>query len=92
MKSILQTEKECYVCKTTQSLQLHHIFFGRNRKRADKEGCTCYLCQYHHTGSGGVHNNRELDLKLKKLCEARWLEYYSKGIDDFIERYGKNYL
>lgn len=52
MKSILQTNKECYVCKTTYNLHLHHICYGvANRKISDKNGFVVYLCQYHHEGT-----------------------------------------
>ena len=92
--SIIQFNKECYVCKTTRNLHLHHIFEGTaNRKKSDKDGCTVYLCGYHHNlSSEGVHQNHDLDLKLKRLGEICWLEYYKKDISDFIARYGKNYL
>ena len=93
MKSILQDEKECFFCKTTLNLDRHHIFFGvANRKISDQDGCVVYLCASHHTGTHGVHHNRELDLKLKRICERAWLEYYDKTIDDFIKRYGKSFL
>lgn len=92
-KSLLQTEKECYVCGTTQGLHYHHIFYGTaNRRLSDEDGCGVYLCQRHHTGAAGVHFNRKADLTLKERCERAWLEYYNKTIEDFIERYGKNYL
>lgn len=92
-KSILQSEKECFFCKTTLNLDLHHIFFGvANRKISDQDGCVVYLCASHHTGAKGVHHNRDLDLKLKRICERAWLEYYDKTIDDFIRRYGKNFI
>jgi hypothetical protein len=51
-----------------------------------------YLCQDHHTGARGVHFNKKLDLELKKEAETKWLEYYAKSKDDFIKRYGKNYI
>ena len=39
MKSIIQTEKECYLCRrfynlrTVKNLEEHHIVFGRGRRR-----------------------------------------------------------
>ena len=92
--SLLQSKKECYVCKTTNSMHLHHIMFGKNRKKADEDLLTVYLCREHHEGTNGVHgkNGHELDLKLKQLAEKKWCEYYNKNIEDFIIRYGKNYI
>lgn len=94
MKSIISEKKECYVCKTINNLHLHHIMFGKNRKKADKDGLTIYLCYEHHEGTNGVHgkNGHDLDIKLKQLAEKRWLEYYNTTIEDFIIEYGKNYI
>lgn len=90
--SILSNNKECYICGSTINLHRHHVFFGRaNRRLSDEDGCVVYLCQAHHTGAYGVHNNRKLDLILKAKCEAEWLKRYGDK-KDFIKRYGKNYL
>ncbi len=95
MKSIIQTEKKCYVCETTYNLHSHHCMHGTaNRKLADQDGLTVYLCYEHHEGNMGVHskNGHELDLELKQLAQRRWMEYYSKTEDDFRQRYGRSYL
>ncbi len=95
MKSIIQTEKKCYVCETTYNLHLHHVIFGvANRKLSDKDGLTVYLCYEHHEGTSGVHgkNGHELDLELKKLAQKRWMECYDKTEYDFRQRYGRSYL
>lgn len=92
-KSIISNEKQCYVCGSKYNLHYHHILFGKNRKNADKDGLTVYLCGRHHNQSNeGVHFNHELDIKLKQIAERNWLEYYDKTIDDFISRYGRNFL
>ena len=93
MKSILQEEKECYICHTTQNLNLHHVFNGTaNRKKADQDGMTIYLCVRHHIGSKySVHENQELDLLLKRKGQLAWERHYGNR-DDFIKRYGKSYL
>lgn len=91
-KSIIQTEKECFVCGTTRQLQLHHIFRGSYRKMADKLGLTVFLCLHHHTGSNeAVHNNKELDLHLKRIGQRKYEEVYGDR-DDFREAFGRNYL
>ena len=95
MKSIIQTEKKCFVCESTYNLHCHHILFGTaNRKLADKDGLTVYLCYEHHEGNMGVHskNGYELNLELKRIAQLRWKEYYNKTEDDFRSRYGKSYL
>lgn len=88
-----QNNKECIVCKTTDSLHLHHIYFGvKNRKVSDKNGFTCYLCQMHHEGLFGVHGKfgHDLDMTLKKLCQEKYEETHTR--EDFVSKIGKSYL
>lgn len=94
-RSIIQNEKRCYVktcCKTT-GLHLHHCFYGTaNRRLSDEDGLVIWLCYEHHLGDAGVHNNKTLDNEIKAEAEEIYLETYNKTIEDFIKRYGKNYL
>lgn len=91
--SILQDKKECYVCGS-KNVHTHEVYFGvKNRDKSIEDGCCVYLCPIHHNLSKqGVHFNIELDLELKKKMEQKWLEVYNKSIDEFIKRYGRNYL
>jgi hypothetical protein len=76
-------------------IELHEVFFGgRNRNKSIEDGLVIPLCkQFHHRGNlVGIHKDKELNLKYKKIAEQKWLEYYNKTIDDFISRYGRNYL
>ena len=92
MKSVLQSEKECFVCGTTLNLQDHHILFGSNRKISERRGLKVWLCVHHHTGSNeAVHNNRELDLKLKRIAQEYYEKHYGTR-EDFIREFGRNYL
>jgi len=73
----------------------HEAFFGtKNRKISIEDGLIVFLTHENHEGTNGVHgkNGHKLDLMIKKEAEKRWLEYYDKTIDDFIQRYGKNWL
>jgi hypothetical protein len=38
----------------------------------------------------GVHFNRELDLKLKRACQAKYEETHSR--EEFIALIGRNYI
>lgn len=92
MKSIIQEEKECFICGTTRQLNDHHIFRGSYRKMAEKLGMKVWLCVYHHTGSNeAVHNDKELDLYLKQIGQRKYEEVYGDR-DDFREAFGRNYL
>ena len=93
MKSIIQENKECYVCKNTIGLHSHHILYGTaNRRMSELYGLKVWLCPKHHNMSDeGVHFNRELDLQLKKLAQ----EYYEANYGDRVdprETFGRNYL
>lgn len=92
MYSILQKEKECYVCKSTYGLHLHHIYYGSGlRKISDKNGFSCYLCGYHHNLSdNGVHFNKELDLRLKQECQRAFEKNHTRA--EFMNLIGRNYL
>lgn len=94
MKSIMQKEKRCCICGTTNNLHEHHVIHGNaNRKLSEKYGLKVWVCLEHHTGDNGVHNNAYLDDELKKQAEINWLLYdYDRSINDFIKIFGKNYL
>lgn len=94
MVSIVQDKRECYICKLQATLELHHVFFGTaNRKKSDEDGCVVWLCHYHHTGSkNSVHFNIKVDREVKRKVEVIWLNYYNKTVEEFIKRYGRNYL
>ena len=92
-RSLMSEEKVCYMCKTPIDLHRHHIFYGRGRRaNAETDGCWCWLCARHHNMSDlGVHFNRTLDLHLKAVCQKKWEEVHGSR-DEFIARYGRNYL
>lgn len=93
MKSIIQNKKECFVCKATYNLHLHHIFFGTaNRKISDKNGFTVYLCQYHHEGTFGVHGKEgnKLNLYLKRICQKEYEKDHTR--EEFIRLIGQSYI
>lgn len=92
MKSIIQNEKQCYVCGTTYNLHDHHIFEGfANRKLSEREGLKIWLCGRHHNLSReGIHQNRELDLKIKKMAQEKWQEKNNKTKEDFIKIFGRS--
>ena len=96
MKSIIQTEKECFVCKTTYGLEDHHCIYGSGfRKLSEKYGLKVWLCKRHHTGDingnkAAVHFNRVLDGKIKQVAQRAFMEHYPDK--DFMEVFGRNYL
>lgn len=94
MKSILQNKKECYVCKT-KLVEEHHIFFGSaNRKLSEQDGLKVWLCPEHHRGQRGVHgkDGATFNNYLKSIAQIEYMKYYNKTKEEFIKRYGRNYI
>jgi len=98
-KSILQpgmtrSTRKCYLTGRTDSLQLHHIYPGSNRKTSDEQGFWVYITAELHNGSdpAAVHNNPNngYDATLKKLCQRAYEEANSR--DNFIALIGRSYL
>lgn len=92
--SILMKMDHCLICEARDNLHIHEVFFGNGKREISiREQLCVSLCPYHHNASNhGVHLNRELDLKVKRWAEKKWLEYNNKTIEDFIKVFGKNYL
>ena len=92
MKSIIQTEKECFICHTTHDLHLHHIYEGTaNRKQSDKTGMTIFLCGYHHNMSDeGVHFNKQLDREIKEYAQRIFEKEHTR--EEFRQIFGKSFL
>ena len=94
-KSIMQTEKECYICRklgfdTTRNLEEHHVLHGTaNRKIAESDGLKVFLCHYHHRQ---LHDMGAWDRELQEEAQFKYMEYYGKSIAEFRSRYGKSYL
>lgn len=92
MRSIIQDEKECYICRTKENLHEHHIIHGTaNRKQSEKYGLKVWLCAYHHNMSGdSVHANARLDNEFKKLAQQYFEKEHSR--EEFRQIFGKSYL
>lgn len=100
MDSIIQKEKECFLCGSTtpsgwwNGLEDHHVFFGTgNRAKSEKLGLKVWLCGItcHREGKKSAHKNRETDLFIKCQAQAVYEETYGSRAD-FIREFGKSYL
>jgi len=82
---------KCYICGRTTLLHEHHCIKGTaNRKISEKYGLKVPLCAYCHTGSEGVHHNRELDLiYIKRYAQMEFEKHFS--YEEFMKIFGKNY-
>ena len=98
MKSIIQVNKECFICRvnhdveTTTGLHEHHIFGGVSRRRlSEKYDLKVYLCYRHHNfDNHSVHYLKALDLDLKRRAQQEFEKTHTS--DEFIETLFKSYL
>lgn len=84
----------CIECGRT-NIEKHEVFFGTaNRKLSIEDGLVIPLCKtLHHNGNLiGIHKDKELNEKWRKIAQQTWQEYYNKTEEDFRARYGQNYL
>ena len=90
-RSIMQTEKECYITGSTEDLHKHHIYPGSRRNASEKWGCWVWLrSDWHNMAGYGVHNDLALDSRLKAECQIEFERRY--GHEKFMEVFGKSYL
>lgn len=92
MQSIIAGDEKgkCFVCGRKCKTDVHHIFGGHaNRKLSEMDGLKVNLCRSCHEKA---HSDYKTNVALKQVGEECWLLAYRKKIDDFIDRYGKNYL
>lgn len=96
-KSILQSTKECYVCRqlycvsTRRALEDHHIFGGARRPISERYGLKVWLCQGHHNRSNeySAHFDPELRRFLHEAGQAAFVERY--GPERWTAEFGKDY-
>lgn len=90
-KSIMQTQKECYLCGKKTCLERHHILSGvANRKLSEKYGLWVYLCHDCHTGPDGAQYNPEKNRDLRKQAQIAFEELY--GHQKWMSIFLKNYV
>lgn len=82
----------CFICGQSGWIEMHHIFGGSNRKNSDADELIVPLCHYHHTETpNGVHHNKDNMNYLHKVGQTYYEEHIGTR-EDFMKRYGKNYL
>ena len=83
----------CFICHSRQWLEWHHIFGAALKKKSEKYGLMVRLCHYcHNEPPNGVHQNKEVRLKLQAFAQKRAMETYDWDVERFIKEFYKNYL
>ena len=75
----------------------HEVFEGwtGNRDKSIEDGLVIFTTpELHRTGKHSIHldPSNEVWVEMKKTAERVWLKAYNKTIEDFIQRYRRNYL
>lgn len=90
-KSVLQKDKECFLCPSLQNLEQHHIFGGANRKWSEKYGLKVWLCpRCHRDQKQGVHGNKEIMEIMNRTGQQAFEKTHTR--EDFMKIFGRNYL
>lgn len=81
----------CYFTGSTQ-IERHHIFGASNRKKSEEDGFVIPLrYDLHPNGANAGNGAKLMDLKLKKMAQVYWEEHLGTR-EEFMKRYGRNYL
>lgn len=92
-KSIIQSEKRCYMCGSYRWLECHHVYGAACKNKSEHYGLKVWLCHYcHNEPPNGVHHNRANRLALQAKVQKIAMEHYGWTVDDFRELFGKNYI
>lgn len=87
---IAKPDNLCYFCARYGNLEKHHCIHGTaNRRLADEDGLFVWLCHRCHMQ---LHDKGIGDKGLQIVAEKAWMQRYGKTEEDFIKRYGKNYI
>lgn len=81
----------CFVCGNGGDLARHEIYFGTAYRNRSKElGLWIRVCPACHDE---IHNgDKDLDRQLKELAQEHAMNYYGWNVQDFRNRFGKNWL
>ncbi len=89
----IMPESPFWEIKRFEGCHRHEVFGAANRKFSIEDGLVIFLNPAIHNMSDiGIHFNKTFMDYAHKVGQKTWQEYYNKTQEDFIKRYGKNYL
>ena len=87
--SVIHDLKSCHITGERKNIHVHHIFGASNKGNSERYGFLVALrSDYHNMSDHGIHFDKALDLKYKRMCEDYWLKHYGTQ-EEFIEVFGK---
>lgn len=89
--------RKCFLCRRNgncDKLDKHHLFGGANRTKSEKYGLTVWLChnRCHIFGKYSAHQNGEVMQYLHQYGQKKAMQEQNWTVEQFIEKFGKNYL
>ena len=88
--SIMQNEPYCYICYGNMYPQRHEAIHGSYREKAKEYGLWVNVCQTCHYR---IHNtDGKLDKQIKRNAQEAAMAKYGWSTEEFIKRFGRNYL
>lgn len=78
----------CDLCGRWGKLEAHHVFEGRNRKQSDRYGAVIHICRDCHNK---IHHHPADYAYLKREWQAKLMQDNGWTMDDWMERFRKNY-
>lgn len=90
-ESIMQKDRECYICGRLTGLETHHVFGGvANRPISEKYGLKVFLCAECHRGTDGAQYDKQKNLQLKQDAQRAFQAIYGHRLWMMLIK--KNYL
>lgn len=96
MKSIIQSKKECFICRINYDVEItiglheHHCF--EDTSGSEKYGLKIWLCHRHNVNDPrySIRYQNQLNLELKQLAQRKFEENHTRK--EFIKHFIKSYL
>ena len=79
----------CMFCENTTNLTWHEIFRGKNRPNSMKYGLCLRMCLNCHER---WQEDKSFNEYWHKLGQIRFMQYYDKTKEEFVEIFKRNYL
>lgn len=105
MKSIFTSDfNTCavtHIHRGARRIEVHHVFGASNRKKSTEDGYVIpVIAEIHPNGASASQAEcyrltgltlKQLDTRMKEACQEHW-EAHRGTREEFIARYGRNYL
>ena len=83
-------DRRCHLCGSYSNIEIHHVYGNAYRKKSTEYGMVTPLCASCHRGPQGVHQNEELNKRLKAGYQGKFEETHSR--EEFRRIFGKSYI